>query len=163
MFQTTNQFPVSLSNSRIFPSLLKSLGGFRLVIGLPPVLIHFRLGFSDFPWKTHHSLGYPWLWNPPLPHGSQFSATPRRCRPRRTWPHWASAPRCRCRIWTDGVVGWEKNHGNCGKTMGNPWKSHGKTIGKAMIPDFLFKVLILHLSVEFLHDDWMVNARLYLV
>ena len=26
-------------------------GGVRFVMGVPPVIIHFRLGFSDFPWN----------------------------------------------------------------------------------------------------------------
>ena len=114
-----------------------------------------------------------------------YNRPPRPCRPRRTWQHSASAPRCRWRIW-ELPIGWEKTwekpweiwenlgkswkiHGKSGKIMENPWenlgksgkiwKSHGKTIGKAMISYTQSS----HVSSQKTWSSWMLDGKCEIV
>ena len=47
--------------------ILPNMGGFRFVIGVPPVIIHCRLGFSMiFPNTNHPAIGDPPFMETPI-------------------------------------------------------------------------------------------------
>lgn len=91
-----------------------------------------------------------------LPHGPLLQPAPRPCRPRRTWQHSASGPRCRWRIWEDPLGGktWE-NPWEIWENMEKPWKNYRKS------HDFLPKVLMFLPKKTW--SSWMLDGTCEIV